>query len=249
MITIFGGNGKFANYFIKNVFDNSVKSFTTFDKKQFNELGKIEQFGISSELFISTSDTLLFCTSYSVTKQILNKIYNLITPKHTLIDICSVKSNLYDLNKIKAKNIISIHPLYSPDNKLDKENRHCIICNIRGKLNSNMYTNYFTTKEMSVEEHDKTSAIIQASIHFQNYVTANYLKRKEIAFTTNMYHILTPIIERQLNQNPDMMTEIQVFNPYVKSSINLLKNCFDEFFEIVSEGNYDKVNEYIKNSK
>lgn len=238
-ITIFGFRGSFARHFIETAFNNCP--FVGVEKTDFPLSSDTRQ-------KIRSSKMLLFCVPYSATRDILKTIEADIQPHHTLVDIASVKSNLYNLDRLRAQTIVSLHPLYSPTT--DLASRPCVFCNIRGVLTDTRPLSLFTTiKKMTVEEHDRAMAIVQAAVHFQNYVTANFLKSHKVNEKTHLYSILHSVIERQMRQDATMMAEIQVYNPYVRETLQSLKQSFDNFLDAVSSGDTQRVVEYIEASK
>jgi prephenate dehydrogenase len=99
---------------------------------------------------------------------------------------------------------------------------------------------------MTVDEHDKAMAVVQAAIHFQNYVTAHFLKRNSPRVKTQLGTILHTVLEKQLAQNPHMMAEIQTCNPHVRPAILNLKDSFDKMLDAVLAGDTQKVAQTVK---
>lgn len=237
-LTIFGFKGQFAQYFLSHVFNTT--SFVGIEKSH-------EPLTLAQKIAVQESKMVLFCTPYTATQKLLQDLAPIIQPHHTLVDICSVKSNLYNLNLLRAENIISLHPLYSPNS--NAKSKHCIQCTLRGSLSTNEVKNHFTMKEMTIDEHDKAMAIVQAGIHFQNYVTAHFLTKHRINAETNLYSILHSVIERQMSQNTEMMAEIQIYNPYVKSTIESLAESFNELRYAIYNQDIEQVKAYIESAK
>ena len=237
-LIVFGFKGKFAGYFLNNVFGNRdffgiEKSYTPLTTQE--------------KTTIQNASILLFCTPYLATQQLLNTVIPIVQPHHTLIDICSVKSNLYPLDKLPNCNIVSLHPLYSPNTPT--KHKHCIQCNIQGTAPVPEIVEYFTIKHMTVEEHDNTMAVVQAGIHFQNYVTAHFLAKHRPTAETNLYKALDTVIQQQLSQDTQMMMEIQLYNPYVKSIIASLADSFAELQYAIQNNCPEGVKDFIEQAK
>lgn len=234
VLTVFGYKGKFAQYFLNNIFTDYPyfgieKSHTPLTTEQ--------------KLTIKNSKILLFCTPYTVTQTLLQELNSVILPHHTLIDICSVKSNLYNLDSVKAGNIISLHPLYSPNST--PAERTCTLSIIRGTT-LDLFHKYFTIKEVTIQQHDQTMAIVQAAIHFQNYVTAHFLTQHPINIETNLYTQLHTVLQQQLSQNIEMMMEIQLYNPYTKAIIDQLTNSFMLLQKAIQNNDHQQVKCFIE---
>lgn len=216
-VTIFGSNGSFAQYFKQTVYSD-VNTFDIDTHTDLTDAHTIEA--------IRSSQLLLFCTPYSSTKTLLTTVSECIEYHHTLVDICSVKTGLYNLAALKSRNIVSIHPLYSPKSSVEKKT--CVVCGVRGKIeNSKLLRHFDQTVEMTIDEHDRAMAVSQAAVHFQNYVTAHFLKQNTQKVKTQLGTILHNVLEKQLAQNPHMMAEIQLHNPHVKPTLLALKTSFD----------------------
>jgi len=237
-LIVFGFKGKFARYFLHNVFHN-----THFFGIERSDLPLTTQ----AQDTIQNGSTILFCTPYLVTQKLLHDILPLIQSHHTLIDICSVKSNLYPLDKLPSCNIVSLHPLYSPRSTV--EHKHCIQCNIQNNTSVPEIQEYFTLQQMTVNEHDHSMAISQATIHFQNYVTAHFLTKHPPAAQTHLYKTLLAVIQQQLSQDTQMMMEIQLYNPYVKSMIASLADSFSQLQHAIQNNCSEGVQHFIEQAK
>ena len=237
-LIVFGFKGKFARYFLNNVFHNTEffgieKSYTPLTTQE--------------KTTIQNASILLFCTPYLATQQLLNTLIPIVQPHHTLMDICSVKSNLYPLDKLPNCNIVSLHPLYSPNSQT--KYKHCIQCNIQNTAPVPEIAQYFTIKHMTVEEHDNNMAVVQAGIHFQNYVTAHFLAKHPSTTQTNLYKALDTVIQQQLSQDSQMMMEIQLYNPYVKSIIASLAHSFSLLQHAIQNNCPEGVKDFIEQAK
>lgn len=233
-VAIFGINGNFGQYFAKNVLANrsilGIDAHTSYARHD-----------------LSNVNTILFCTPYSVTRKLVCDISDAVRPHQTIIDICSVKSGLYTLPTLAAQNIVSLHPLYSPN--VPNERNECIACAVRGVIDDAAFVEHFSLHEMTVREHDEQMAVVQAAVHFQNFVTAHFLKQHAVRTTTQLYTTLEPVLRRQLAQNPHMMAEIQVYNPYVRPALAALKESFDTFFRAVDGQNIAEVVQFIEQAR
>lgn len=234
-VTIFGSNGSFAQYFKQNVYSD----VNTFDIDTHTDL--TDPYTIEA---IRSSQLLFFCTPYSSTKALLRNVSGSIEYHHTIVDICSVKTGLYNVDALKARNIVSIHPLYSPKSSLEK--KVCVVCNVRGKVeNSKLLRHFDQSVEMTVDEHDRAMAVSQAAVHFQNYVTAHFLKQNTQKVKTQLGTILHKVLEKQLSQNPHMMAEIQLHNPHVKPTLLALKTSFDMMLASVLRGDINNLSKVL----
>lgn len=233
MVTIFGGRGNFGRYFTENIFTPAKVDVNVIDVQDDICIEKLRE-----------SEIVLFCTSYGVTKKLLSEMGHVLLPEQTVVDICSVKTGLHSAMKSCGASIASIHPLYSP--KAIVSERTCIRCVVQGSPKIKPIDEHFDMIAMSVDEHDRMMAAAQAAVHFQNYVTARFLKQHRIVAETRLLSMVNSVIERQLQQDPRMMAEIQVHNPHTLTELRNVKCAFDELFSVIESGDVRAVEQHIR---
>jgi prephenate dehydrogenase len=66
---------------------------------------------------------------------------------------------------------------------------------------------------------------------------------------TNLYKALDTVIQQQLSQDSQMMMEIQLYNPYVKSIIASLADSFVELQHAIQNNCPEGVKHFIEKAK
>lgn len=210
-IVIVGGTGKMGRWF-QSLFQKNKLQTEILGRSNKNELPQKVQ----------RADIIIVSVPISQTSLVISEVIPHVRKDALLCDITSLK-------KIAQKEFmhadcatLGMHPLFGPS-IISPEGQKIVFC--QDKDNNNIYKSFlqelFSREkmlviELSAEEHDRQMAYIQALTHTLSIVFANTLLHAKIdeRLQTPIFKLQSLVMQRVLQQDPQLMTDIQLNNPY-----------------------------------
>lgn len=187
------------------------------------------------------NDTIFFAVPISLFDNIIAAHKHHFKPRHTLIDVLSVKVHPATVFKRHVKQgsaqIILTHPMFGPDSSRDGFKDLPIILD---KFTANTETfvfwkDFFANKqlrvvEMSAEEHDRLAANSQGLAHFAGRLLEEFnLQETPIDSIGSQY--LLELKRQTCNDTWQLFTDLQHYNPYTQKMRLQLGKAYDKVYE------------------
>lgn len=256
----------YANWFKQKGFDVTI---TSRDHEKAEQRAKL--IGVNYERDIEkailNNEVCVFCVSAKAMPEVIDKCSNYINKEHVALELCSVKSHVINsMRNLKAKEIISLHPMHGPsvDNL---ENIPVLAIPIRKGTFYEKLKNLFVNDKAQFyeirdeKEHDRLVAYIQGFVHFYSLAGHLFIKPeiKELeTYGSTNFELFWNVTSRIALQNPKLYAELQLLNPYVKEIKEKfllqaadISNNTDKYFEnLLNDENYSYYKDlFIKRTK
>lgn len=233
IISIIGGTGqmgqKFAKEFLNAGFEVLVSGRTT---------------KLTNKDVAKRGDVIIITVPIHKTKDVIEEIIPLVKEDALLTDFTSVKMMPIEV-MTKSKSSITVvggHPLFGPTTNF--KNQNFIFCHERGEKYVQWYKDFLeflglNVLDMTKEEHDKHMAVIQCLTHFSALSLGSTLEKlnydliKGESIATPVYLMRFYGVGRILAQDPDLYTDIQMYNPFAKDVAKMYKKSVDELLNAV----------------
>ena len=234
VIGIIGGTHGLGNWF-KSFFQNNKYPVLISGRK--TKLTNIE--------LTKKSDVVIVSVPIEKTSQVIKEILPFLNDNSLLMDFTSVKTEpLNEMKKAKKTiGVVGLHPLFGPL-VTNISNQYIAVCMKReNKLWKEMKKLFeekgATLINMTVNEHDKQMAVMQALLHFVNLSYVKTLCEKKITpegnFSTPVFQLQTMIFGRILGQNPNLYANIQMRNSEFKDILRAYAKIVNEEKEIIEK--------------
>ncbi len=249
IISIIGGTGqmgqKFAKEFLNAGFEVLVSGRTT---------------ELTNKDIAKRGDVIIITVPIHKTKDVIEEIIPLVKEDALLTDFTSVKMIPLDA-MTKGKSGITVvggHPLFGPTT--DFKNQNFIFCHEKGEQYVEWYREFLkllglNVLDMTKEEHDKHMAVIQCLTHFSALSLGSTLEKlnydliKGKSIATPVYLMRFYGVGRILAQDPDLYTDIQMYNPFAKDVAKMYKKSVDELLNAVDNSDATTFSNIFNKSK
>ena len=247
-LSIVGGTGGMGILFSR-VFKNCVKEVAicsrTFDKAK----KTASRLNVSAWPFekCSEADIVLVSVPVEDTYDVCKTIIGNMNDNSLLMELSSVKHGIADKlsRDLKEKNIeyLSLHPLFGPRIRTMRGRRIAIISvkigPIAEKVINFLRGKDFLIVESTIEEHDRSMAIVQAAHHFtflalltmEGFHKASFKEFKTESFKR------TDKTLKMIKENLDTIMAIQKINPYAMDA----RKKFTESAKIINKMDDDSI--------
>ena len=243
-IAVIGGAGKmgkwFSSYFSKKGFEVSIFD-TSSDSKNFSEeIGARHCRDVSDA--VSGSEFILVSVPLQKTTASLDEILPLLKGNQVILDISSVKQNIFSKLKKSKRKFVSFHPLFG-SSASSLNNQEIIFINGSTSSHSKTLKELFSLdgakiSEMSAKEHDELMSTIQQLPILLNLVFAEALSEKTSALSHG-----APTFNSQLELCRRVLSEDSGFYSFMQTENKFAKNTAKKLSKILS-----KYNLLLKNS-
>ncbi len=248
-ISIIGGTGKMGSMF-RNIFE----------KEGYKVVVSGKNTEISPEEAAAKGDVVIVTVPIRKTIETIKKIGPHVKKEALLTDFTSVKVEpVKVMLESSEADVIGGHPVFGPTVKL--KGQYYVLCPARGERYLGWFKGFLEGRGCKViiktpEDHDKTMGIIQCLTHLSVIAMGGVLKSmnidigKTLELASPIYKMRIGIVGRILNQDPELYSDIQIYNSssmeigeeYKKSIEKLLKiieardlQAFDRFFKEAKE--------------
>lgn len=211
---------------------------------------------------VQKGDVIILTVPIRETEKVIEEIAPFIKKDALVTDFTSVKIRpLVKMKETFSKSITIVggHPLFGPTT--DFKNQNFILCHEQGDSYVQWYSKFLQllgmkVLEMTKEEHDKHMAVIQCLTHFSTVSLGSTLEKIQYDLM-KIENIATPVylmrlygVGRILAQNPEMYTDMQMYNPFAKDVAKKYKESVDELFNAVNNLDDNMFNTiFIKSKK
>lgn len=245
-VLIIGGAGRLGKWLCR-FFSDSGHTISVIDKI---DPGFSCNFSTTLDKTANQHDIIVVATPIRASIDVLEQLYMLNIKKPYIFDVSSVKAPVYEsLKKLKSAGVFvtSLHPMFGPSVGL-LFGKHIIRTSL-GVLQADQLANELfqntplTVVDMSIDEHDKTIAILLSLTHALNIIFVHALKdssipiKKLAQFSSPTFENLLLIAQKVFSENPHLYFEIQALNPYTKTAHELIKNSLPRLLNAVSQFN------------
>lgn len=231
----FGRFGKTLYELIKDDF-----SIILYDKKEIDiSLPKNTKVTKNIEEIYS-SEVIFYCVPISVFESVIHQHKKYFRDNLLLIDVLSVKMHPAKIFKKYLQGsqtqALLTHPMFGPDSaKFGFEGLPIILEKfLTDNINFNYWKEYFKNKklhviEMSARKHDEMAADSQGLTHFIGRLLNAYHFKKTPIDSLGTKKLLE-VVEQTCNDNWQLFTDLQVFNPFTKQMRIRLGNKYDQIY-------------------
>lgn len=204
---------------------------------------------------IKNSDTIIFSVPMRNIESSARELKEFIEEGSLIVENCSVKS--HGLSKLKEifpnsnpnnnYEVLGIHTMFGPDISSLKGNNIIITktpsSSERAKALEDIFYKYGANlHHASIEEHDKTTAFLQALCQFFALGLADVMHSIDDKTLNNLKYFLTPNSERSLtsvsrvlSQSKELTEDLQTENPYSKEIRELFINNLSSINKSLTE--------------
>lgn len=213
LIGIIGGEGKMGSWF-KNFFISQGLKVIISDLKT----------ELSNKELAQRADIVIVSVPIKETVKVIKEVRDYVKKEALLCDLTSLKTEPAKAMKKAKSGVLGMHPLFGPlVQKL--EGQTIVFCRVRDNFWVKFLENLFKKNgakilEMSPREHDFQIAIVQALLHFSNFVLARTIAFQKTlsktSFSTVLFRLQTLLWARIFNLTPELFSEIEFENPFFR---------------------------------
>jgi prephenate dehydrogenase len=231
-ITIIGGNGRMGKFF---------KNQLTIAGHQVNVLGSSWE---GADFLLPQADLVLISVPIECTCEIIQRAGEYLTPNIALADITSIK-----VEPVKAMlenhsgAVMGLHPMFGPSVE-SFAHQKVVVCSGRNNEAFDWLLNLLQNQQAELifstpEEHDKMMVMIQATRHFCRLTQAIYLAQEKIDISKSLsmssptYRQEIEILNRLLNQNPQLCVDIMLANEERCQAIKSLADTYKRLSQLI----------------
>lgn len=212
---------------------------------------------ISGEKIIPQADIIFISVPINIAPKIIEETAKKVKPAALLVDLTSIKTETTKILEQIKNPAISLHFLFGP-NVSTIQNQKVVVVRIRDSNLSKDLIKLLKKAgaqilEMAARDHDYQMAHIQALTHFVNLSLAKILSDNKInlggEISTPIFLSQISVISRVFSQNPDLISLLQINNPYFLEIAKKLQKNEAEIIKLVEkkdqaklEGLFQKIN-------
>ena len=199
---------------------------------------------LSNEDVAEWAEIVVLAVPIGVTAPVLESVGPKLRTQKLLVELTSVKTPFERHLSALACEVLSLHPMFSPSIR-SCEGQSCVVTRHRpaatgDSLLALLHDRNISLVEMSVEEHDRTMAVIQGLTHFQAIAAAHCMNalgfdlQKSLSVASPVYRLRLSMIGRIIAQDPRLYAEIQMHNPYVSPVIEALASSSQTLADLIA---------------
>ncbi|MEM2144845.1 MAG: prephenate dehydrogenase/arogenate dehydrogenase family protein [Candidatus Jordarchaeaceae archaeon] len=261
-VAIIGGAGKmgrwFANYFIKKGHEVTISDIRLEEAKLLaqNTGIKLSPNNIKA---VEDAELIIVSTPINVTKNVLREISGKVTVSTTLIEIASLKSQVFpELKRIARRGVktISIHPLFGPGMTADTEEKIALIPVIDPIFEHKLAKTVFPKAEFIIvnyRDHDKAMALALSLPHFVNILFASVIGQEDINVLKKLggttFSLQLILSEGVMSEDPSLYASIQMDNKFTREVLEKLLSNAGILRRYIIEKDYEGFIQFFRNAK
>ncbi len=218
--------------------------------------GVITQPSDEIQRLLSHADGVLLCVPEPAVLEAIPVISKLVDDDALVIDIASVKSRIARAVEQSQHRIgyLSIHPMFGPVD--DFEARNVAVVPLNENERTDGFINLLTkwranVTRVTAEEHDRTTAYVQAASHAAILSFAGAIARSGISYesfrnlSTPVQRTLLVLAARIASGDGDLYWNIQSDNPFAHDARELLKTELTKLAVTIDDDNSDEFSRLI----
>jgi chorismate mutase/prephenate dehydratase len=224
-ILIIGGSGRMGKWF-QSFFESNNVRVLIYGRASKKSLTKL----------LGKADIVIVSVPISQTERIIKSLIPNLRSDQLLCDIASLKDISLKTMKDAPCGTLGMHPLFGPS-ILSPQGQKIVFCHQHDNDHVSFLKELFLQSGMEIidlkaSEHDQQMAVIQALIHAVNIALAKTLDNQlsiNSKLQTPLFTLQSLVTSRVLQQEPHLITDIQLLNPHflpiikeLQQSINLL---------------------------
>ena len=252
-IGIIGGTGKMGQIFINLIKKHAEEFHEKIDIMIGSRSGKLSYIEIAKD-----ADILIITVPIRNTMNVIKEVGSHMKEESLITDFTSVKElPVKSMLESCRCGIMGGHPIFGPIQDIRGQN--FVVCDIRPSKYSEWYLQFLeycglVLIRATPEEHDKTMAIVQCLTHISSINVGYVLKQAGFdvslseKFASPIYKIELYMTGRILEQDPQLYSDIQMFNPYSRMILDIQLNCLMELKNAVDSGNQKQFEEIFKST-
>jgi len=228
-IAIIGGGGNMGRWFARYLLSESMQVVIS-GRNQEKLHAAARELGIpaaSSNIeAVKQADVVVISVPIDMFETVVKEIAPYITDRHTVIDICSLKSMPVEVmhNYIKRGVVLGMHPVFGPGAK-SLANQNFVLTptnpaerKLAGKVRTYLDGKGAHVSLISPQEHDEIMSVVLGLAHFIAIVSADTLlsfdkfaDMKKIGGTT--FKVLYTLVESVISEDPRLYATLQMHFP------------------------------------
>jgi chorismate mutase/prephenate dehydrogenase len=255
-IGVIGSSGKMGSFFSLYFLSKGFKVYG-YDVKGRNARGVISTRNI--EKLINYSDVIVIATPIEKTLEVSNS-FPATKESKTVIEITSVKSSILapmrETFKRKGYRLISIHPLFGPSLSDEKEMKFAVIGN---RMDVSFLKKIFTSGAEFIlfddeMEHDRMMAYVLSLTHAMGILYSRTALRNDRfkrfeQVSTPMSFLQMILSFSVLSQDEDLISQIQLQNPFSNEVLLELKNEVEKFLFLLESKDKEGLKKFVISSR
>ena len=254
-IAILGGTGRMGRWFASQFKELGLEVYILSRRRE-KAVKTAGELGVEAASLkdLSKFDLLLLSTPIAETPRLVLEAAGKLAEGATLTEICSVKANVVKaleeaVKRFKVK-AVSLHPLFGPGAAGFKGQRVAVIpvkdCLETAEAMAD-FLKSVGAKVVWVESaarHDAMVAFTLALPHFINIVFGLTLAGKPIRQLNNYagttFKLQKTLCESVLQEDPETYASIQIYNPYFRRLLRILRSEMERLGKAVESRDTDK---------
>lgn len=237
---IIGANGNIGSFYSKLLKDYQVHSI---EQENYNEL----------ENKLTETNIILVAVPFDKISGVLKDIKDKVKKEHLVINLTSLmQANLQDMKELPCASAF-LHGLFAPNINSIK-NANFILAPIKKNKHLQDFTEFLKNNganihESSVEDHDKSMAVIQALSHFNSILLAKTISDTNVdsknlqTYCTLFFRMYFDAVSRIFSQTPEMYANLQFYNEQFNDILKLYKQNLKHLESIVENKDHNQYNQ------
>lgn len=208
---------------------------------------------------VETSDFCLLSVPLTEAPEVCKTVIQLARESTVVAEVSSLKQSVLPVLK-RAKRLhlvaLSLHPLFGPGARNIAGQRMAIIPVNDARKEMKIARSIFPASRLvltSMKEHDSAMATLLSVIHFSSIALTLLLRGENLALLQTLsgtsFRVALALAESILEDQEDLLTSIQVDNPY---SIPMIRKYLDKALmmaSVIESGDRSRLKQVIKQAK
>lgn len=220
-IAIVGGTGKFGQHLARKfegdhnilISGSSVEKAESIASENGWEAGKNMEIA-------ADADIVIVSVPIRLTVDVIHEIGPHVSEDTLLCDVTSVKQKPVKAMKEYSKEVLGMHPMYAPSNSINGQK--VVLTPVKGdrwKFMQEFWEGHGADVHVTDPgSHDSAMSVVQGLMHFSELVIAETASKIEVEddvseYSTPVHQLITDLVARMLNQQPELYGAIQSENP------------------------------------
>lgn len=240
-VGIIGGRGIIGSWLV-NLFAGAGASTSYVDPVEHGEATP----HLTNEL-AKRARIIVLAVPLHVTRSVAEELVPIARKEQLFIDVCSLKSPLVDVFKVLPTEILSLHPMFSPQIS-DLRGEVISYVKVReGELSKGVLQllrdEGFTLRELSLSLHDEIMARVQGMVHLDSLLFGEVLRRlggdigDDLGVATPNFRARLILLLRLLGQDRRLYGHMLCENAHLLNVIKIAIEVLNELLITIQDGN------------
>lgn len=250
VIGVLGQNGRYGQFLTR-----------FFLQHGYDVCGSDLRTSLTNEDVVKRADVVIFSIlPTSAALEVIREMIPYSRPKQLWMDVASVKVSMVKAMLKSKAQVVGLHPMRAPTTGT-LEGQKIIRCIGRLTLPWQRWLEevLLLTKaeviESTPDKHDKMTAVTQALPHALSFIMASVLRelnvdlKDSLRYGSPFYRIHLNLIGRSLGNNPNLLADLQMCNPYAPAMLRSIGHAFVRFGAYVDRKDRKRFIEDFKRNK